>query len=55
MNQYRKKDMFIPIPSNDDPCLDLYRHMAKLVETVPVPPHAPAFTYGKGKFVKYTQ
>ena len=55
VNQYRKKDMFIPIPSNDDPCLDLYRHMTKLLEAVPAPPDAPAFTYGQGRFIKYSQ
>lgn len=54
-NQYRKKDMCIPIPSNDDPCLDLYRHLTLLMETVQAPPDAPAFTYGKGKFIGYSQ
>ena len=54
-NQYRKKDMCIPIPSNDDPCLDLYRHIVLLMETVQAPPDAPAFTYGQGRFVMYTQ
>ena len=54
-NQFRKRDMMIPIPSNEDPCLDLYRHMTKLFETVAAPPDAPAFTYGQGKFIGYTQ
>ena len=54
-NQFRKKDMCIPIPSNDDPCLDLYRHIVLLMETVQAPPDAPAFTYGQGKFVGYSQ
>ena len=54
-NQYRKKDMCIPIPSNNDPCLDLYRHMTLLLETVSAPPDAPAFTYGQGKYISYTQ
>ena len=52
-NQYRKKDMCIPIPSNNDPCLDLYRHVSLLLERVPAPEHAPAFTYSKGKFINY--
>ena len=47
--------MCIPIPSNDDPCLDLYRHIVLLMETVQAPPDAPAFTYGQGRFVMYTQ
>ena len=54
-NQFRKRDMMIPIPSNEDPCLDLYRHMTLLLETVEAPPDAPAFTYGQGKFIGYNQ
>ena len=52
-NQYRKKDMCIPIPSNEDRCLDLYRHMRKLFESVESPDDAPAFSYGNKKFVDY--
>ena len=54
-NQYRKKEMFIPIPSNNDPCLDLYRHLSLLKKRVPAPDDAPAFTYGKKKFIDYKQ
>ena len=56
-NQYRKKDMIIPIPSNNDPCLDLFRHMSLLLERVPAPPDAPAFTFNtnKKRFINYTQ
>ena len=54
-NQYRKKDMCIPIPSNNDPCLDLYRHMVMLLERVDAPPDAPAFTYGQNQFINYCQ
>ena len=54
-NQFRKRDMCIPIPQNDDPALDLYRHMTLLLETVQAPPDAPAFTYGQGKFIGYSQ
>ena len=54
-NQYRKKEMFIPIPSNNDPCLDLYRHLSLLKKRVPAPDDAPAFTYGKKKFINYKQ
>ena len=54
-NQYRKKEMFIPIPSNNDPCLDLYRHMSLLKKRVPAPADAPAFTYDKKKFINYKQ
>ena len=52
-NQYRKKDRCIPIPANDDPCLDLYRHIEQLYTLVEEPLTAPAFTYGNGKFVTY--
>ena len=54
-NQYRKRDMFIPIPSNNDHCLDLYRHMSLLKERVPAAPDAPAFTYGRNKFINYKE
>ena len=54
-NQFRKKDMMIPNPANDDPCLDLYRHMVLLMETVQAPTDAPAFTYGQGRFIGYSQ
>ena len=52
-NQYRKRDMCIPIPSNNDPCLDLFRHMSLLKERVPAPPDAPAFTYGTNQYINY--
>ena len=54
-NQFRKKEMFIPIPSNNDPCLDLYRHMYLLKERVPAPDDASAFTYGRNRFINYKQ
>ena len=47
--------MFIPVPSNNDPCLDLYRHMSLLKKNVPAPADAPAFTYNKNKFINYKQ
>ena len=47
--------MCIPIPSNNDPCLDLYRHMTLLLEIVSAPPDTPAFTYGQGKYISYMQ
>ena len=52
-NQYRKRDRCIPIPANDDPCLDLYRHLEQLFSTVDAPPNAPAFTYSHNKFINY--
>ena len=52
-NQYRKKDRCIPIPRNDDPCLDLYRHIDLLFSSVDADSQDPAFTYGKNTFVNY--
>ena len=54
-NQYRKRDRCIPVPANDDPALDLYRHMEQLMSAVDVPKDAPAFSYGPGKFICYDQ
>ena len=52
-NQYRKRDRCIPVPANDDPALDLYRHIKNLLSTVDVPDNSPAFTYGPNKFICY--
>ena len=54
-NQFRKRDMVIPIPAINDPCLDLFRHLSLLMKRVPAPAHAPAFTYKKSRFINYTQ
>ena len=52
-NQYRKNDRCIPIPQNEDPCLDLFRHIDLLFSTVKAESRDPAFTYGKNQFVNY--
>ena len=52
-NQYRKNDRCIPISSNEDPCLDLFKHLDKLFIKVDADPTDPAFTYGKNQFVNY--
>ena len=52
-NQYRKNDRCIPIPANDDPCLDLFRHLDLLFSQVDVEAGSPAFSYGKNQFVNY--
>ena len=54
-NQYRKRDRCIPIPANEDPALDLYRHMEQLMSAVDVPGTAPAFSYSQDKFICYDQ
>ena len=48
-----QRDLFIPIPSNDDPALDLFRHIAKLMDTVEAPSTAPAFSFSTTNFVSY--
>ena len=51
--QFCQRDLIIPISSNEDPCLDLYRHMARLLDTVSAPGSAPAFSYFKTQFITY--
>ena len=51
--QFCQRDLFIPIPSNDDPALDLFRHMVKLMDTVVAPCTAPAFSFSATSFVSY--
>ena len=53
VNQYQKSFHVIPIPANDDPALDLYRHIKRLFSTVTVPVTSPAFMYTNTKFVSY--
>ena len=52
-NQYRKCDRCIPVPENGDQCLDLFRHIKKLFNTVDANPDAPAFSYSKQGFINY--
>ena len=52
-NQYRKFDRCVPIPENKDPCLDLFRHMKRLLETVDASEDAPAFSFAKKSFITY--
>ena len=54
-NQYRKNDRCIPIPKNEDPSLDLYRHIDHLFSSVEADNNSPAFTYGKNKFITYRE
>ena len=51
--QFCQRDLVIPIPSNTNPALDLYRHMEQLMDTVPAQGTAPAFSYTKSKFITY--
>ena len=51
--QFCQRDLIIPIPTNNNPALDLFRHMEKLFDTVLSPGTAPAFSYSKTLFVTY--
>ena len=52
-NQYMKRYHVIPIPANEDPALDLFRHLKQLFSTVNVPDSAPAFSYDKNSFINH--
>ena len=52
-NQFGSSDLVIPVPGNEDPKLDLVRHLTNLLAAVDADPDQPAFTYAPGKFVHY--
>ena len=52
-NQFGAKDLVIPVPGNDDPKLDLVRHLSLLFSQVDANPDDPAFTFAPGCFVHY--
>ena len=53
VNQYQKSFHVIPIPENNDPAMDLYRHIKHLFSVVKVPETSPAFMYTTAKFINY--
>ena len=53
VNQYQKSFHVIPIPANDDPALDLFRHMKKLFSSVKSPETSPAFMYSQNQYINY--
>ena len=53
-NQYGNRDLVVPVPSNSDPALDLYRHICNLFARVNVQGERPAFSFSNNKFVSYT-
>ena len=53
--QFCQRDLIIPVPSNANPSLDLYRHMELLLDSVDVPVTAPAFSYSQKHFINYRQ
>ena len=52
-NQYQRSFHVIPIPANDDPALDLFRHIKSLFSSVIVAESSPAFMYSKTSFITY--
>ena len=53
-NQYGNRDLVVPVPSNSDPALDLYRHLSELFSRVQADDGKPAFSFSKHKFVSYS-
>ena len=53
-NQYGNRDLVVPVPSNSDPALDLYRHICDLFTRVEVHGEKPAFCFSNSKFVTYS-
>ena len=53
-NNFCTRDVLIPVPGNSDPALDPVRHISALFSRVNASPTAPAFSFGKEKFVTYT-
>lgn len=51
--QFCQRDLVIPVPSNNNPALDLFRHVEKLFATVDAPGSSPAFSFSKTSFVSY--
>ena len=54
VNQFGNRNLVVPIPSNDDPALDLYRHLRELFRRVDASPSSPAFSFSKNNFVTYS-
>ena len=53
-NQFGNRDLVVPIPSNSDPALDLYRHLCNLFTKVNASPDRPAFSFTNKHFVSYS-
>ena len=52
-NNFCTRDVLIPIPGNNDPALDPVRHLAALFSSVNTEQNAPAFSFGRNKFITY--
>ena len=52
-NQLMKNSHVIPIPKNEDPALDLYRHLKRLFTLVKAGDDAPALSYNANQFITH--
>ena len=52
-NQFGSSDLIIPVPGNEDPKLNLVKHLSNLFADVDADPDQPAFTYSPDRFVHY--
>ena len=52
-NQFGSSDLIIPVPGNEDPKLNLVKHLSNLFADVDADPDKPAFTYSPDRFVHY--
>ena len=52
-NQFQKNCHVIPIPRNEDPALDLFRHISELFRLVKADEDAPALSYTPKQFVTH--
>ena len=53
INQFQKNCHVIPIPENDDPALDLFRHLTSLFKSVKTDDDAPALSYSSRSYVTH--
>ena len=53
-NQFGARDLVIPIPGNQDPALDLVRHLNALFSRIQIKDDAPAFSTGPNSFITYS-
>ena len=52
-NQFGSSDLIIPVPGNEDPKLNLVKHLSNLFADVDADPDQPAFTYSPDRLVHY--
>ena len=53
-NNFCKRDLIIPVPGNNDPALDIVRHLNALFSAVEAGQDDPAFTFAPNRFISYS-